>query len=129
MPNYKRSITAKINKRKSKISEDKFISFVRALRGQAWRIEDGEFIKTRDGRKIRRKQVCDFIVIYQGQVSLFDIKDWDKKIIPSLFYKKSDWAQKSKLSSTQKQYKNFLDMRDHRFHQTGFIFLNITLIF
>lgn len=122
MPNIRKSLTVRINNRKSKTSEKKFESFVKALRGCVFRIEDGEFIRDRKGRKLRRKQVCDFIVAYQGKVGLFDVKDWDKKIIPSLFKKKSEWAQPNKLTSTQKQYNNFIELRDHGFNHTGFIF-------
>lgn len=123
MPNPKRSLTTKINNRRSKTSEDKFKAFVEALGGCAFRIEDGDLKTARRAQKtirFRKPQVCDYIVAYKGQIGLFDIKAWEKKK-PSLshFYNATGRA---KPSSTQKQYSNFLKLDGHGFRYTGFVF-------
>ena len=72
------------------------------------RIEDGAFI-TKLGLTVRKKQICDFIVLTPGSWSnayyLIDVKKIPyRKITPSKFLRRG--------SSTNRQYERFLEIND-----------------
>lgn len=113
--------SGKLAEAKGRHTEALFKTTIEMNGGLAFRIENGGR-KNKAGIFFRQYQICDFIVFINGTLYLLDVKSTSKKITPS-FFKPETTTPYRKLSSTQRQYFNFMKLFDMGFKDTGFVFI------